>query len=85
MDRPEVDDYYEEDESAEEIFERFDRGEGGLTSLPPGGQVLSTPAAALVSASAGHAGGQDQGSWGNRSVWSNAGYSYTHNDSLVQA
>ncbi len=34
------DDFFEEDESLEEILDRFERGENGTTICPPGGQVV---------------------------------------------
>jgi len=33
-------DFFEEDESLEEIVDRFERGEKGTTICPPGGQVV---------------------------------------------
>lgn len=85
MARPEDDDFFEEDEPVEEIFERYARAQGGLTSLPPGAQVLPSGTGLLVWSSAGHAGGQTLDTDHSRAVWPSSGHYVSDRDSLVQA
>ncbi|MHB1518930.1 MAG: hypothetical protein ACYCVN_07145 [Acidimicrobiales bacterium] len=49
-----ADGFFEEDEPLEEIFERFTRGERGLTSVPPGGQALPSGQFVAIWPSPGH-------------------------------
>lgn len=54
MSDPGADDFLEEDEPLDEIFERFVRGEGGLTSVPPGGQALPSGQFVAIWPNSGH-------------------------------
>lgn len=54
MSDPSDDDFFEEDEPFQYIFERFARSEKGLTSVPPGGQVLPSGQFVAIWPTSGH-------------------------------
>ncbi len=85
MNRPGDDDYFEEDEPVEEIFERFARGGGGVTALPPGGQAPDAGSALVRWQSADQAGGQAISTHGFIAIWPNAGRYAPDEEVLVQA
>lgn len=47
-------DFFEEDESLEEIVDRFERGEKGTTVSPPGGQAVPPQGYVLIWPNSGY-------------------------------